>query len=124
MGVSQGSAPSAHRFTIYLEGMGKDYRSLNDKDGAPHRYKTQPHGQMHTQQFLTTIRKYDKTNDNAPYQIHLGNSRPSLPKNEEAPTREVIYADDANILPEHDNAEKIALRLQQYDIVIKNETYA
>ena len=116
VGVFQGSALIALLFTIYLADMTQCYNALNDKAGAPQRYHTQPLGEMHTRQLPNTIQKKDD-----PYAVHdsTGQDQERTTESEETKMRgdEIIYADDAHIIPEHDSVEQIILRLQNYDLV-------
>lgn len=72
---------------------------------------------------MQLIQRITKTHggDNSPHNIH----EIDTPDNEETEMRdgEIIYADGANLILEHDTIEEIAQRLQRYETLTKTRMY-
>ena len=114
VGVSQESAISALLFVIYLDDAMQDRRSLNGQMQLPKRYSAQPKGEVRTNHRLTYIaRKQSRKQKQPPLTRQQKTTMHDITEQETtARTDEVIYADDTNMITEHDATPQISKKIQ------------
>ena len=115
VGVFQGATISPLLFDIYLEDMNQDYQALNDLYKLPQRTEIQAHQNIHVASLLDKI-KHDKQDMNTP---KTQESQQKSTYEEEAPGNFTLFADDTNIITQHDNPAQIVQKLKNYETITR-----
>ena len=118
--VYQGYALSALLFVIYLDDVMQDCQPLNGEAKLPQRKTIQTATRTHNMNLLQYLESMNQgTPDNNNHEdIHTEKTqRPTYESL--AREDEVIYADDTDVLAEHDATENMIARLLNYEQITK-----